>query len=161
MLDHPVPLGVLLPVTYPDNQVSRVFAGLERRPQFGRWTDTLRLLDDNGRLVPGDVTAARTFPEGAGTCDRPEVTGPTTIALTGPLVDWAWTVALPYCANIDGTLQVALPDGDGLDVPVKAGLHTVYVQVDGAGTEVRLRPLTPGLSLHVGLGRVGELTRAF
>jgi hypothetical protein len=160
MIDHPVPVAVLLPVAFPDNMVGRVFAGLDQRPRFGRWTDKLQLLDDDGRLVTGDVTPTRTFAHADGACDRPEVTGPTSIPLSGPLINWDWTVALPYCANIDGTLHIGLPGSAGLDVPVKAGLHTVYVRIDGAGAEVQLRPVTPGLYLHVGQGRVGELVRA-
>ena len=160
MLDHALPLLVILPVTYPDNQVGRVFAALDQRPTFGPWTDTLQVLDDQGRLAAGDVTAARTFSAGAGACDRPEVTGPSSIPLNGPLLDWTWVVALAYCANADGTVQIGLTEGTTLEVPVKAGLHTVFAQVEGQGTEVRLRPVTPGLQLHVGQGRVGELVRA-
>jgi hypothetical protein len=160
MLNHALPLLVILPVTYPDNQVGKVFAGLEQRPQFGPWTDKVQLLDDKGRLVAGDVSAARSFSEGFGACDRPEVTGPSNIGLNGPLVDWVWVVALPYCATTDGFVRVGLPEGSEVDVPVTAGLHTVYVQLEGSGTNVRIRPLTPGLQLHVGQGRVGELVRA-
>lgn len=160
MLDHALPLLVILPVTYPDNQVGKVFAALDQRPTFGPWTDQLQVLDDQGRLVAGDVTAARTFGEGAGACDRPEVTGPSSIPLNGPLLDWTWVVALPYCANTDGTVRIGLAEDSSLEVPVEAGLHTVFVQVEGSGTEVQLRPVTPGLQLHVGQGRVGELVRA-
>lgn len=160
MLDHALPLLVILPVTYPHNQVGEVFAALDQRPTFGPWTDKLQVLDDQGRLVAGDVTAARTFAEGTGACDRPEVTGPSSIPLNGPLIDWTWVVALPYCANADGTVRIGLAGGSSLEVPVKAGLHTVFVQVEGPGTEVQLRPVTPGLHLHVGQGRVGELVRA-
>ncbi|WP_197037906.1 MULTISPECIES: hypothetical protein [Actinomycetes] len=160
MLDHALPLLVILPVTYPDNQVGKVFAALDQRPTFGPWTDKLQVLDDQGHLVAGDVTAARTFGEGAGACDRPEITGPSSIPLNGPLLDWTWVVALPYCANTDGTVRIGLTEDASLEVPVKAGLHTVFVQVEGSGSEVQLRPVTPGLQLHVGQGRVGELVRA-
>ena len=160
MLDHALPLLVILPVTYPDNQVGKVFAALDQRPTFGPWTDKLQVLDDQGHLVAGDVTAARTFGEGAGACNRPEITGPSSIPLNGPLLDWTWVVALPYCANTDGTVRIGLAEDSSLEVPVKAGLHTVFVQVEGSGFEVRLRPVTPGLQLHVGQGRVGELVRA-
>ena len=160
MLDHALPLLVILPVTYPDNQVGKVFAALDQRPTFGPWTDKLQVLDDQGHLVAGDVTAARTFGEGAGACDRPEITGPSSIPLNGPLLDWTWVVALPYCANADGAVRIGLAEDSSLEVPVKAGLHTVFVQVEGSGFEIKLRPVTPGLQLHVGQGRVGELVRA-
>lgn len=160
MFDHPLPLLVLLPVAYPYNQVSKVFAGLDDRPEFGQWTDKLQVLDDNGHLTPAEVTARRTTEAGDGACDDPEITGPATIDLDGPLLDWLWTVALPYCANIDGELQIGLAGGDPVTIPVQAGLHSVYVQLRGAGTGLQMRPLTPGVQLHLGAARVGEVVRS-
>ncbi|WP_240498360.1 hypothetical protein [Williamsia sp. 1135] len=160
MFDHPLPLLVLLPVAYPYNQVSKVFAGLDDRPEFGRWTDKLQVLDDNGHLTPAEVTPRRTTEAGAGACDDPEITGPATIDLDGPLLDWLWTVALPYCANTDGELQIGLAGGDPVTVPVQAGLHSAYVQLQGSGTALQVRPLTPGVELHLGAARVGEVVRS-
>lgn len=159
MFDHPLPLLVLLPVAYPYNQVSKVFGGLSERPEFGEWTDKLQVLDDNGNLAPAEVTQRRTTEAGDGACDRPEVTGPVSIGLDGPLLEWLWTVALPYCANTDGELVVGLAGGEPVTVPVRAGLHSVYVQLSGAGTELQVRPRTPGLALHIGSGRIGEVVR--
>lgn len=161
MFDHALPLLVLLPVAYPYNQVSKVFAGLDDRPDFGSsWTDKLQVLDDKGKLAPAEVTSRRTTEDGKGACDAPEITGPATIDLDGPLLDWLWTLALPYCANADGEVQVGLEGGEPVTVPVQAGLHLVYVQLQGAGTKLRLRPLTPGLELHLGAARVGEVVRS-
>ncbi|WP_246833578.1 hypothetical protein [Williamsia sp. 1138] len=160
MFDHPLPLLVLLPVAYPYNQVSKVFAGLDDRPEFGRWTDKLQVLDDSGHLTPAEVTPRRATEAGAGACDDPEVTGPAAIDLDGPLLDWLWTVALPYCANTDGQVQIGLAGGDPVTVPVRAGLHSVYVQLQGSGTALQVRPLTPGVELHLGAARVGEVVRS-
>lgn len=160
MFDHPLPLLVLLPVAYPYNQVSKVFAGLDDRPEFGQWTDKLQVLDDNGNLTPAEVTPRRTTAAGDGACDDPEITGPATIDLDGPLLDWLWTVALPYCANSDGELQIGLAGGAPVTVPVQAGLHSVYVQLQGSGTGLQVRPLTPGVELHLGAARVGEVVRS-
>ncbi|SIR75448.1 hypothetical protein SAMN05445060_0649 [Williamsia sterculiae] len=161
ILDQPLPLEVLLPVAYPDNQAGRVFAALDRRPHIGDWADApLRVLDTRGHLAPGTVTPARTFGAGQGTCDRPEVTTPTTVALSGPLLRWRWTVEIPYCATIAGRMDVGLTSSRTVSVPVRPGLHVVYVQMDGEGIDLRIHPVTAGLALHLGGGTVGEVAQA-
>ncbi|MGZ8178981.1 hypothetical protein ACXVUM_13715 [Williamsia sp. SKLECPSW1] len=157
MFDQALPLEVLLPVAYPDNQISRVFAGLRDRPRFGDWTDRLQVLDPQGRRADGAVTRARTFREGAGTCARPEVTGPTTIPLDGPIIRWRWTVAVGYCATGDGRVEVRIGDSAPVTVPVSSGLHPLYVQAMGSGDTVSIRPLTAGVGLHLSAGQVGEV----
>ncbi|GAB2670850.1 hypothetical protein GCM10027169_35850 [Gordonia jinhuaensis] len=160
MFDQPLPLEVLLPIAYPDNQISHVFGLVRDRPVITDHADRLQVLDPSGRMVPGAITPARSFSQGRGRCDRPEVTGPSTIALDGPLARWTWTAQIPYCATADGRVEVRIGDSDPVVVPVRAGLHPVWVQATGAGGSIRLRPLTPGLSLHIGSGRVGEVVMA-
>lgn len=157
MFDQALPLEVLLPVAYPDNQISRVFAGLDDRPRFGDWTDRLLVLDPRGRRADGAVTRARAFAAGSGTCARPEVTGPTAIPLDGPLIRWRWTVAVGYCATGDGRMEVRIGDSAPVTVPVRSGLHPLYVQARGSGDTVSVRPLTPGLGVHFSAGQVGEV----
>jgi hypothetical protein len=157
MFDQALPLEVLLPVAYPDNQISRVFAGLDDRPRFGDWTDRLLVLDPEGRRADGAVTRARGFAAGSGTCARPEVTGPTVLPLDGPLIRWRWTVAIGYCATGDGRMEVRIGDSAPVTVPVRSGLHPLYVQARGSGDTVSVRPLTPRLSVHLSAGRVGEV----
>ncbi|MFW0795712.1 hypothetical protein AAFP30_18010 [Gordonia sp. CPCC 205515] len=160
MFDQSLPLEVLLPVAYPDNQISHTFGRVAERPEFASSTDRLTVLDTTGAMVPGAVTQARRIPAGRGACDRPEVTGPTRLRLDGPLIQWRWTLALGYCADRDGEISMELDGGMPVRVPVRAGLHVVYVQLGGHGTAVALTPRTPGLSLHTGEGRVGEVVDA-
>lgn len=160
MLDQSVPLEILQPFVYPDNQISRIFGRVEPRPDFGVATDRLFVLDTAGNLVPGGVTQRRTIYVGAGTCRTPEVAGPTRLRLDGPLFSWPWTIALSYCATRDGEIEIALADGEAVRAPVRAGLGSVYVRINGGGDHVDLRPLTPGLRLHTGAGRVGEAAEA-
>ncbi len=160
MFDQSLPLEVLLPVAYPNNQISRTFGRLRDRPEFVGVTDRLDVLDSTGRLVPGSVTRARTIPAGRGTCARPEITGPVRLSLDGPLIQWRWTVAMGYCANRDGVVTMALDGGQAVRVPVRSGLNVVYVQLEGHGSELALTPVTPGLSLHTGEARVGEVAEA-
>ncbi|WP_440712030.1 hypothetical protein [Gordonia sp. FQ] len=155
MFDQALPLEVLTPVAYPNNQISRVFGRVRDRPRFGSVTDRLMVLDEAGAMVPGGVSPVREVPESGGTCASPALTGPTRLTLSGPLIEWKWTVALSYCADTDGEIGVRL-DGDEVRVPVRTGLHPVYFQLSGGGHELVVRPLTPGLALHTGAGRVGE-----
>nr|WP_245549838.1 hypothetical protein [Gordonia effusa] len=160
MFDQAVPLEVLLPVTFPANQISRVFGGLPNGPTIVTSTSNLKVLDTRGRLAPGGVTSARSFEAGAGTCRRPEIQAPSQIRLDGPLVAWRWTVALSYCANTAGVAELRLGDGAPVRFLVDAGLHVVYVQLDGHGSALQLSPRTAGLKLHTGAGRVGEVAEA-
>lgn len=160
MFDQALPLEVLLPVAYPNNQISHTFGRLRERPEFGVTTDRLQVLDSSGRMVDGAVTPARTIEPGRGACDRPEITGPTELSLSGPLLQWRWTIGVGYCANIPGQIEMALDDGPAQQVTVQAGLHVAYVQLEGRGHGISIRPLTPGLALHTGEGRVGEVAEA-
>lgn len=160
MFDQALPLEVLLPVAYPENQISHTFGKLRDRPTFGTHTDRLIVLDNSGNAVPGAVTPRRSITAGRGSCARPELDGPSRLRLDGPLIQWQWTIALGYCANSAGKVRFSLDGGAPVTVPVTAGLHVVYVQLDGRGTELDVRPLTPGLALHTGAGRVGEVVDA-
>ncbi|MGB6246977.1 hypothetical protein [Gordonia sp. (in: high G+C Gram-positive bacteria)] len=155
MFDQPVPLEVLLPVAHPNNMISHVFGRLSERPDFGQVTDQLKVLNPQGRLVAGAVTPQRTFEPSRGSCARPGIDEPTKLPLSGPLIDWRWTVGFSYCADRAGTVEVRLTGGDPVEVPVRAGLHSAYLQLDGRGTDLLIRPVTPGLRLHTGDGRVG------
>ncbi|MYR06508.1 hypothetical protein GTV32_09395 [Gordonia sp. SID5947] len=160
MFDQSLPLEVLLPVAYPNNQISHTFGRVRDRPDFASTTDRLNVLDKAGNMVPGAVTPARTVRPGRGSCSRPEVHGPRRLVLDGPLLQWRWTVAVSYCADMDGDVDMALDGGRTVRVPVRAGLHVAYVQLEGRGRYVNVRPITPGLSLHTGEGRVGEVAEA-
>lgn len=155
MFDQALPLEVLTPVAYPYNQISRVFGRVAERPEFGEYTDELMVLDQQGKMVPGGVSPVREVKPSGGSCGRPSLTGPTRLELSGPLIDWRWTVSLSYCANRDGEIEVSL-GGRTLRVPVQEGLHPIYFQVSGSGETLTVRPLTEGLALHTGEGRVGE-----
>ncbi len=161
MFDQSLPLEVLLPVAFPQNQISHTFGRVTDRPQFGRYTDKVIVLDTSGTAVDGEVTQRRLIRPGSGTCGNPEITGPGKLTLDGPLLQWQWTMAVSYCANRNGEAEFSL-DGGGpaVRVPISAGLHIIYVQLDGRGEGINVRPVTDGLTLHTGEGRVGEVVEA-
>ncbi|MBA5848277.1 hypothetical protein [Gordonia amicalis] len=160
LLDQSVPLEILQPVVYPDNQISRIFGRVDPRPVFGTSTDRLLVLDTAGNAVPGGVTQRRLVTAGKGSCARPEISGPSRLELDGPLFRWPWTVALSYCATRDGEIEMKLDGGRAVRVPVRSGLGSIYVRLDGGGDAISVRPVTAGLRLHTGAGRVGEAVEA-
>ncbi|MET9200256.1 hypothetical protein [Gordonia sp. NPDC003585] len=160
MFDQALPLEILLPVAYPNNQISHTFGRLRQRPDFGSSTDRLQVLDTSGQLVAGAVTPRRAIAEGRGSCARPELSAPARLALDGPLIRWRWTIALSYCANRAGEVEFWLDEGSRVKATVQPGLHVIYVQLDGQGSAVNVAPLTAGLALHTGAGRVGEVVEA-
>ncbi|MBD0324069.1 MAG: hypothetical protein ICV72_11890 [Aldersonia sp.] len=157
LLDQPVSIWVLLPVTFPNNSAARIFAPLRDRPEFAASTPELRALDDQGRLVQASVTWTRSIPQGPDPDCGFRVSEPTSVPLDGPLMQWDWTAQLNYFADRDGTVEVGLPGGDPVAVPLEAGLHQVYVRLAGQGSELQLRPLTSGLSMCLGAGPVGAV----
>ncbi|GAC57502.1 hypothetical protein GOHSU_20_00400 [Gordonia hirsuta DSM 44140 = NBRC 16056] len=155
LLDQSLPLEVLTPVAYPENQTSRVFGRLRVRPRFADQTDDLKVLDEYGHLVPGGISPVRQVQRGRGTCAEPVTTERQGLQLSGPLLDWHWTAVLDYCADRDGEVAAAL-DGVERRIQVQAGRHRVYFQLVGGGEQLRLRPVTPDLTLYVDGGRIGE-----
>ncbi|QXW00734.1 hypothetical protein KYT97_20355 [Rhodococcus globerulus] len=160
LLDQPVSIWVLLPFTNPNNMASQVLGPLPDRPEFASSTPILRLINDNGTVVDGEVTFTRRIPEGTDPQCGTRVDGPTELTLDGPLAVWDWTVQLNYLASADGTIDVSLTTGDAVSVPVKQGLHSAFVQVVGDGTTVKVAPRTPGLSLCLAAGQVGVVVPA-
>ncbi|MFC4603422.1 hypothetical protein [Rhodococcus kronopolitis] len=158
MLDQPVSIWVLLPVAYPHNMAGSVFAALPDRPEFAPSTPVLRKMDDSGDIVDAQVSWVRAIGEGPVPGCGYRVTDATTVLpLDGPLAGWEWAVQLNYLASRDGEIEVGLAEGEPVTVPVRAGLNTAYVSLDGGGPGVRVRTLDPELSLCVGVGPVGAV----
>ncbi|MBM7457652.1 hypothetical protein JOE26_000327 [Rhodococcus coprophilus] len=156
VLDHPVSVWVLLPVTFPHNLVSSVFAALPDRSDIAGSTTELRVLDEVGALVPADLLAVRWVDSGPEPgCGRRVEPGITTMLPTGPMLEATWTVQLNYLASSDGEIEVGFPSREPARVAVTAGPSTVYVRVPGGGEGVQVRTATPGLSVCIGAGPVG------
>lgn len=167
LLSQPVSIWVLLPVASPNNESRNIFGPLSDRPPFEDWTDTLRMLDDAGHLVPAQVVPVRTMLDGPVPDCGTRVTGPAvafdpgadaTLELDQPVLDWEWTAQLNYLANRDGLVEVSIRNGEAVTVPVVSGLNTVYVRMIGGGHSVQVSALTPDLNMCVGAGPLGAVT---
>lgn len=154
VLDHPVSVWVLLPVTHPHNLAGSVFAALPGRAPIGAHTTEPQVLDDHGDLVPAELFRIRSIVPGPVPGCGHLVGDDTVTALPfdGPALEWDWTAQIDYLASAAGTIEVGFPGRTPTTVPVEAGPGTVYVQVPGGGNALRMDVSTPGVGVCVGGG---------
>ncbi|MEE2061163.1 hypothetical protein Q7514_26915 [Rhodococcus artemisiae] len=157
VLDHPVSVWVLLPVTYPHNLVGSVFSSLPGRSDISDHTTALSVLDDRGVLVPAELMPLRGVLPGpvpeCGYAVTDDVVTP--LLLNEPAGDWEWTVELHYMAADDGAIDLGFPGRPRVSVPVTEGLGSVYVRIPGGGAALQVESATPGLNVCIGGGSMG------
>ncbi len=124
--------------------------------RFPDHTADLHLLDESGRVTSAVVDAVtRSRPGPVDRCGWAVDQGGATIPLEGPTIDLAWWISIDYLASQDSGLRVRAGD-DAVDVEVRRGIGTVFLQVGGAFDDVRLSGLDPGVTLCVDRVRVGQ-----
>ncbi len=159
LLDQEVDPLVLGRVAYPENLASHLFALIRDRPEYGRYTSGLRMLDRAGRLVDANVTWVRTIAPGptpqCGYFIEPDA--PARMPLDGPLLPSEWTAEINYLANTEGTMVLSLPEGPETKVGVRPGLNRVFVRLSGAGDSVTVHAATTALALCLASGPVGYI----
>ena len=159
LLDQEVDPLILQRVVGPENLASHMFALITDRPDFGRYTDRLRMLDSAGRLLDAKVTWTRRILPGpqpqCGYFAQPDA--PVQMPLDGPLLPAEWTAEINYLANTEGTMLLSLPVGPETKVAVKPGLNRVYVRLSGAGDVITVKATTAALALCLASGPVGYL----
>lgn len=157
LLEQEVPWAVLNPTAYPQNLASHVLSPIAPPGAFADSTPHLRMITDFGHIVDAQVwwnRAIRPGPEPS--CGyRLTGAGPVRLALDGPMLAHTWTAQLNYVASRDGRIAVSFVRGKNVTVPVREGMHTVYVRIVGSGSALQVRSHTPGLDLCIGSGPVG------
>lgn len=157
LLDQDVDPLILQRVVGPESLASHLFALIRDRPEFGRSTDRLRMLNSAGHVVEADVTWVRRIVAGprpqCGYFVAPDESAQ--MPLDGPLLPADWTAEISYLANTAGSMLLSLPVGPPTRVPVKPGLNRVYVRLSGAGDTVTVKAATAALALCVAAGPVG------
>lgn len=161
LLPEPVPVDIRWQMAHPQNFTSRILAPLPDRPPFADSTPELRILDEAGRLRPGRIqepTAEIVPGPEAGCGYRLGDDGAVTLPFTGYMLEWVWTAELDYTADRDGMIEVTLPSGEpAVRVPVEQGSNTVFVRLNGGGDGMQLTSTTPGLSVCVSGGMIGNV----
>lgn len=158
LLDQEVDPLILQRVVGPENLASHMFALIRERPEFGRYTDRLRMLDTTGRVVDADVTWVRRTLPGSPQCGYfVQSDAPVQVPLDGPLLPSEWTAEINYLANTEGSIVMSLPVGPETRVAVKPGLNKVFVRLSGAGDLIAVRTSTAALAVCIASGPVGHL----
>ncbi|WP_280468280.1 hypothetical protein [Nocardia cyriacigeorgica] len=157
LLEQEVPWTVLNPTAYPQNLASRVLSPIAGQGAFADSTPRLRMITDTGDIVDAQVWWNRSIRPGPqpGCGYRVQGEHPVRLLLDGPMLAHEWTVQLNYLAGRDGRITLAFEHGDAVTVPVRKGLHTVFVRVVGSGSALRIATETQGLDMCVGSGPVG------
>ncbi|MCD2262788.1 hypothetical protein K3888_08745 [Dietzia aurantiaca] len=158
MLDQDVPFEVLHPVTAPAHRLSTLITGVPGMPEVGTWTPEPVLVDALGALHPAEVAFGRTLPQGPEPACGHRV-GPdgARLELDDPLLERDWVVQLNVFADADGLLALGFDQGEETVAPVRAGLGTVFVRVEGGGTGLTVSPRGGVTEMCVGSGPVGVL----
>ncbi|MEU1985665.1 hypothetical protein [Nocardia sp. NPDC019395] len=157
LLGQEVPWSVLNPTAYPQNEASRVLSSVAPPGAFADSTERLRMITDEGEFADARVWWNRVVLPGPepGCGYRIEGPVPVRVALDGPMIAHEWTAQLNYFADRDAQITVGFESGAKVAVPVRAGMHTVFVRIVGSGSALLVGNRTPGAQLCLGTGPVG------
>lgn len=152
LLDQPVPLEILLPLTYPHNHLAHILPDAVRD-----YTTEPTLIDEHGQLHDAELVAQRTtIPGTTPDCGtRIPATG-SSLQLDGPLIDRSWVVRLNYFADVAGAVSLKL-NSQWVEVPLEPGLNDIYVSVPGGGSNLQISPADHFGNFCVGTSQVGLL----
>ncbi len=157
LLEQEVPWNVLNPTAYPQNEASRVLSPIAPPGAFADATEHLRMITDTGEFADARVWWNRGVVPGPvpGCGYRIDDRLPVRVPLDGPMIAHEWTAQLNYFADRDATITVGFEAGKKVEVPVRAGMHTVYARIVGQGAALLVQSRTPGSALCLGTGPVG------
>lgn len=140
VLDQPVPDQVLDGLSYPYNLASWTLAPIRNRPSFETQTSDLTSIDDTGAIVPALVDGTDALPGPIDACGWRAGPGSTYIALAEDVPPFQYTVRIGYLASADATVEVSFqsPGAPVYTVPIKRGLHPVFLTMDGGGRFLKI-----------------------
>lgn len=147
IMDRVMPTTVVNKELLQQRFASRVFSIVDTEAVFDAPTTAPMWIDDEGRLVPGGLSADRR--SRTGDCVYP-VTGVETtwVTLAGPADIYDWGVRIDYRAEQPVTAGVT--DGHRtVDVPLPAGQHSAYIPMPGVGERVGVFLVDPDQSICV------------
>lgn len=154
VVDAPLPPVIGNPVIAPFNRPSHKLASLAPRLRAVSAGTDLGIIDDDGRIqlarVTGDSRARPGAVEGCGYLVSPQETIP-----VSPVLDLPFWMQVDYLSSADGTVVVTAGD-TVVRVPVKEGLHSMFVATQGAFTDVTIQSETGG-AVCVDTVRVGDV----
>lgn len=154
--DTVVPEEVMSSLNAPRNKVRDFAPLLTSAMSFPSASSRLAVVGDDGGIrraviQPGVVSAPGPR-EDCGWLVR--ATG-RTIPLNGEAFLWTWWMRIGYLAASDSAISVTA-GGASVETEIDAGLHELFVKVDGTFDEVRLDGLDPGATMCVDTIEVGQ-----
>jgi len=155
LVDQSVPINVLYGLDYPYNQASWLLAPLSPRPEWIDPTTQLLQLDESGVLRPAIVDGPANVPGKTPGCGW-LVQGQADITMQSTIFDWVFTVRMGYVASADATATLAIGNGEPRKVAIRKGYNAVVLTLAGGGKDVRIRDLTPGVTVCTDDVRVGH-----
>lgn len=90
-----------------------------------------------------------------GVCGNKVTTQPITLAMTRPVPAWSFVTQVGYAASADTTMRMTV-GGATYDVPVQAGLHNVFFQVDGPVSSVTVVGTDPAATVCIDRITIGS-----
>lgn len=131
VLDLSVNQDVLRILPSPQDRYSTVFSPIRGSARFATSATELVVITRDGEVGPGIVVGPSSDPDG------PWCTSASSRVLAVPLeariVPWTHVLRLDYISAADGTVTASMVPRQPADIPVRAGVGTVYAVVDGGG----------------------------
>ncbi|GAA0979172.1 hypothetical protein ENKNEFLB_03144 [Nocardioides aquaticus] len=155
--DTVVPDDVMPGFLFPFNTTPRLLPLVVDDVSFPQVTDDLLTLAPDGaarRAFLDPATRSEPGPDGA--CGWRVGTGPVSIPVRRTTLDFTWWLRLGYLSSGEASMTVAAA-GETAEVPVRSGLHSLFIEVEGPVSSVDLSDLTPGTTVCVDVVEVGTV----
>lgn len=155
--DQVVPDEVIPGWLHPRNELDGLLQLVTGNARFPDVSDDLHVLDDGGHVRQAEVQEGLSAPAGpTPDCGWLVKGRGRTIPLGARTFDLELWIRIGYLASQAGSVEVTAGDTTRT-APVRRGLGTAYVRVDGVFDRVSLRPEDPGMTLCVDKLDVGQL----
>lgn len=151
-----VPHEVIPGFSSPYNTTGRLLPLLVDNARFPSVTEDLAVLDDGGsprRALIQPAVASLNGPDED--CGWKVQGRPVTIPLTGTAFDFGWWVRIGYLGSAADTTEVRM-GGTILEAPVRPGLHSIFLRVEGELSSVTIGGLDRATTLCVDTVEVGQ-----
>jgi hypothetical protein len=147
LVDRVVP-GIVMPaIDRSGGLASRLFVRDRNADFVSVSTDTLRAIDDGGRLLPVVVPALHAAVPGPDpSCGYRIASGPTTISLDGPATGEGLWVRIGYLSTGASAVRVTVGDRT-VDTTVQPGLHALFVRAGSSFDSVQVSGLSDPTTL--------------
>lgn len=151
-----VPHEVIPGFSAPYNTTERLLPLLVDNARFPSVTEDLAVLDAAGSPRRALIQAAVASVEGPNEdCGWRVKRRPVTIPLTGTAFDFGWWVRIGYLGSAADTMDVRM-GGTVVEAPVRPGLHSTFLRVEGELTSVTIGGLDAATTLCVDTIEVGQ-----